>query len=99
MLERKELGYLMVDNRASGGKLLEASTYTCTHCCAIVVLNPERKRERSKCVQCNHQICDNCGAAYFMTGECRSVKRITDQLLEKAARQRQAEGCSNIILP
>ena len=99
MLETKELGYLMLDNRLSGGKLFEASTYTCTHCSGVVVLNPERKRERLKCYSCNHQICDNCGAAYSQTRECRSIKRLADQILETAARQVQASGSSLVLLP
>jgi hypothetical protein len=99
MLEVKELGYLMLDNRLSGGELLEASTYTCTHCNGVVVLNPERKRERMKCVACAHQICDNCGAAYAQTRECRSVKRLADELMESAVRQVQASGSSLVLLP
>lgn len=99
MIETKELGYLILDNRVSGGKLFEASTYTCTHCNSVVVLNPERQRERMKCVACSHQICDNCGAAYSQTRECLSLKRRADELLESAARQVQAGGSSLILLP
>jgi hypothetical protein len=86
MLERKELGYLLVDNRLSGGPFLEASTYTCTHCGGVVVLNPERKRERAKCHSCRHQICDNCAAAYSQTHECRPLTRIIDEHFEKVSR-------------
>lgn len=90
MLETKELGYILLDNRASGGQLFEGSTYTCTHCSGVVILNPARKRERYKCVACDHQICDNCAAAYHLTNECKSLKRLADTLLEQAARQDQA---------
>jgi hypothetical protein len=50
-------GYLMFDNRASGGKLIEMATQTCAHCGTIVVLNPERKRARGICKRCNAYIC------------------------------------------
>ena len=52
-------GYLMIDNRPSGGKLVEMATQTCAHCNCIVVLNPERKRKRISCKKCNAYVCDN----------------------------------------
>lgn len=98
-METVELGYLMLDNRLAGGTLFEASTYTCTHCSGVVVLNPERKRERYKCVACAHQICDDCAAQYHRTRACRSIQRLADTLLETAGRQRQADVTQSIILP
>jgi hypothetical protein len=86
MIERKELGYLLLDNRLSGGQRLEASTYTCTHCGGVVVLNPERQRERAKCHSCRHQICDHCAAAYYQTHECRPLSRAIDEHFERVVR-------------
>lgn len=46
------------------GQLYEADTVTCSHCKAVVVLNPMRTRERAKCFECDnkegHYICDGC---------------------------------------
>ena len=54
-------GYLMIDNRASGGTLQEMNTMTCAHCGVVVVLNPERTRERGYCNKCHAYICDRPG--------------------------------------
>jgi hypothetical protein len=83
MIERKELGWLMIDDRLSGGKLLEASTFTCTHCGAVVVMNPERTRERTKCHGCRHLICDNCAAVYSQTHECKTLAQVIDEQFEQ----------------
>ena len=53
--------YLSIDNRASGGKLLEFDTLTCVHCNTIVVLNKQRKRQRGWCRKCNAYVCDSVG--------------------------------------
>lgn len=52
-------GYLMIDDRASGGKLLEAATVTCAHCQLTWVKNPQRTRPRAYCAHCNSYVCDN----------------------------------------
>jgi hypothetical protein len=96
MLERKELGYLLLDNRLSGGQLLEASTFTCTHCGAVVVMNPDRTRERVKCASCRHLICDNCAAVYSQTRVCDSLARKIEDQFERAVRGDEAPS---IILP
>ena len=52
-------GYMMVDDRASGGQFQEMSTMTCAHCGTVVVLNPMRTRERGYCGKCHAYVCDN----------------------------------------
>lgn len=52
-------GYLMIDDRASGGGLKEFNTLSCAHCNTVVVLNPARTRERGYCSKCHAYICDN----------------------------------------
>ncbi len=65
-------GYLMIDNRFSGGQLMEFNTMTCAHCGAVVVLRDNnftrafpgttpRARERGYCAKCNAYICDKPG--------------------------------------
>jgi len=56
----KDNGWLMIDNRAAGGKLLENHTMSCSHCGGVVVLNPQRIRARAYCRSCDHYICDDC---------------------------------------
>lgn len=97
------LGYLEIDNRAAGSELppgtarhFEADTYTCTHCQAVVVLNPNRKRERYKCAGCNHHVCDDCAAKRVAGEPCRTYRQYVNEILERD--QRHPEF-SHIILP
>ena len=64
-------GYLYIDNRPSGGQLLEFNTLTCAHCNTVVVLNPERKRRREWCHKCNAYICDSVGC----NAECNPIQQ------------------------
>ena len=83
---RDQEGYLIIDHRASPGMpglppLLEAPTYTCRHCQRIVVMNPDRKRERAFCRGCNHRICDPCAAIKAQTLTCRTFDQVADEYL------------------
>ena len=68
------------------GKKLEAATRTCSHCNRVVIINPERKRERANCFQCDHFICDECGIDYNITGTCKSFKRRAEEYLESVVK-------------
>ena len=70
-------GFLEIDQRAVDAELppgvvrhFEADTYTCSHCEAVVVMNPARKRPRYKCSTCAHHICDGCAAALASCAIC-----------------------------
>lgn len=76
------LGEVIIDGRAHGARLFEAPTYTCTHCSAVVVMNPERKRERYKCRGCSHHICDPCAAARESGAACKTVQQKFDEYLQ-----------------
>jgi hypothetical protein len=78
----RQTGYLMVDNRHSGGFLLEADTKRCAHCPAIVVLNPDRTRPRNHCKSCDSYICDNPGCHF----ECVPLQKVFDDALEASAK-------------
>ena len=93
----RDAGWLMLDNRASGGALTEHHTYTCTHCNSVVILNPARQRERYKCRGCDHHICDNCAAARAAGAPCKTFKQISDEYLAQA--ERQSGGEPRILLP
>ena len=51
-------GYMSIDDRASGGALLEMDTFTCCHCRAVVVMHPDRQRPRHRCEKCDATTCD-----------------------------------------
>ena len=87
----------MIDHRAVGvpvpgqmTALLEAATYTCSHCQKVVVLNPLRNRERAYCPKCDSRVCDTCGAIRAKNGgECKTFQQIVDEVQENAARKTQ----------
>lgn len=86
----KDGGYLMIDDRASGGGLLEGATYTCNHCNAIVVKNAERTRERHVCRGCGRVICDVCAEIRATTLQCVPMEQVIDETLT-AAEKRASE--------
>ena len=92
--ENTDLGYMLVDNRNAGDlppgtvRFLEAPTYTCTHCQRVVVMNPERKRERYKCQGCNHMICDGCAAIRAAGGPCRTFSQVIDEYLNNVEKEK-----------
>ena len=88
----KREGYLFVDNRVSGGEITERMTFTCGHCDALVVKNPDRTRERQHCRGCNSTICDNCGAIRAQTLSCRPIQQLIDQCLTAAEKQGQSDS-------
>lgn len=83
------LGYLEIDHRAAGNPPeglpthFEADTYTCTHCSAVVVMNPARKRERYKCFGCSHHICDPCAAESVAGVPCLTMQHKYELHLEQ----------------
>ena len=73
--------------QGAGRGLFEAPTYTCSHCQFVVVLNPNRTRERAYCPKCDKYICDNCGAIRAANGgECKTFNQIIDEAQEKAVK-------------
>jgi transposase-like protein len=61
----------------------------------VVVLNPQRTRERYKCKGCNHHICDKCAAEMVAGASCRTFAQFVEEELEKVERQ----ATSGLILP
>lgn len=80
-LKRQE-GFLLSDNRASGGSLVERATITCHHCQRIVVLNPDRTRARGYCPKCNGYICDGVQCQEHKA----SMAEVFDRLLNDAVK-------------
>jgi hypothetical protein len=79
-----------------GRGVFEAPTITCSHCGSVVIINPNRQRERSFCAKCNHYLCDGCGVILAQTKECTPWLKVIEKVQERAARQEQR---SSIILP
>jgi len=94
-LKSKE-GYLLIDDRLSGGRLNEFPTATCGHCHRVILLNPGRVRAREVCRGCNNYICDECAALKAKTLECRTMDRVIDQVLTAAEK---GQSIPNILLP
>lgn len=70
----------------SGRGIFEAPSYTCKHCCRVVIINPKRNRERAYCRGCEHLLCDDCGAERTRTGLCRTFDQVIDEMLNQAAK-------------
>jgi len=77
---------------AAGRGLFEAPTYTCKHCQRIVVMNPDRSRERTFCRGCNHLICDECAAVKAVTLRCKTFDQVLDEQITAALLQQSTGG-------
>lgn len=97
--QRSREGYLLVDHRAgpglgrpgetplAHGTLFEAPTYTCSHCQRVVVVNPNRTRERGYCRKCDRLVCDACEAGRAASGgACHAMGMVFDIAQEAAER-------------
>jgi hypothetical protein len=78
----------------AGRGLFETPTYTCSHCQYIVVMNPQRTREREYCRGCDSYICDGCGYEKKQGKPCKTYAQIVDEIMAVAERQE-----SNLIIP
>lgn len=72
--------------KGAGRGVFEAPTITCSHCQAIVIMNPLRNRERAYCPKCDHYICDKCGVIRAqLAGECSLYRKKIDDIQEQDA--------------
>lgn len=71
---------------AGAGKIkFESASITCSHCEAVVVLNPDRSRERGYCPKCDHYVCDACEALRVLSGgACYPWKAMIADMMERA---------------
>ena len=91
MFSKRSLeGELIIDHRAGDGvpglpRLFEAPTITCSHCQAVVIVNPDRQRPRAFCSQCDRYICDSCEAQRKLPAYThRSFAQFADDYLNAA---------------
>ena len=68
------------------GKILESGTATCSHCQTIVILHPDRRRERAVCIKCYNYICDACNLQAAQGRDCRPWQQVVDEIHEEASR-------------
>lgn len=57
-----EIGELIYEGCDIDGNLMPGTrtypTYTCGHCCNIIVMRPDRSRDRVRCLSCSRLICE-----------------------------------------
>lgn len=59
-------GGLLTSGNVGSDKVQEFPTYTCNHCNRVVVMHPDRTRERATCRKCMAPVCDLCSGV----GDC-----------------------------
>lgn len=70
----------------AGHGVFEAPTFTCSHCTRVVIMNPNRRRDRAYCSKCDRYICDDCGAAMAVSGVCKPFRQIVEEVQEAASK-------------
>lgn len=73
-----------------GGVRYESATICCSHCSKVVILNPDRTRERGYCRKCDRYLCDRCTTIMAQTLECVPMKKVLDEAQEAAFRAEQS---------
>lgn len=81
----------------AGKRVFESATFTCSHCEAVIVKNPNRSRERAWCKKCDHYICDGCGAELHKTGICYPFKAMVEDLRNAHAQTGQLPSPSEVF--
>lgn len=66
-----------------GGTVFKSATITCSHCKRVVILNPDRSRNRGYCRKCDHAICDRCSLLMKLGHPCRPFDRLIEDLNSK----------------
>lgn len=79
----EDVGGYRADVPFTQGKF-ECATITCSHCQRVVLLNPDRSRERGYCRKCDHYICDGCTDLMAKTFECIPFRKILHEAQERA---------------
>lgn len=59
---------------AQPGQRVELPTLTCAHCGVVVILHPQRTRDRGFCAKCNAYVCDRPGCR----AACNPMERMLD---------------------
>lgn len=81
------MGYLLVDNRTSGGRLDEADLFGCNHCDKLM-RRQDWREEGGFCHCCARPVCLACAHAMDIGGCVPSMKKL-EQAVEQAYRREQ----------
>lgn len=99
-------GYVSIDHRESPGldhpllgrgKHFQGPTYTCPYCQRVVIINPQRTRDREYCSKMDRYICDECGAKRKLGVDLIPMKKIIDDLQTAAAHGKSHEFVTEIL--
>ncbi len=90
---RESPGFTVEEARAAhwgktmpvGSKQFKLVTYTCCGCENLIVVRPERTRQRTWCGQCDRYMCDRCAWVRKITGVHKPFSQIIDEWQRKAA--------------
>lgn len=74
---RTGAGYLLSDDRASGGKLQEADVLTCAHCQKLL-LGDSWREDGGFCGRCCAPVCGRC-ADRMLTDGCTPFAKLIDR--------------------
>jgi hypothetical protein len=83
-------GYLLIDNRASGGGVTEAAIWNCRHCQRGIIPNPSRVRPHGYCRLCDAYICDDCEVIAKTSHEHMPMMKLLDRIERRIYRKQQA---------
>jgi len=75
------------------GQVFKSAAYQCSNCERLVVLNPNRSRDRFWCSKCDEYHCDDCALRTKITGICRPFKQLIEEALTATVKQ------AKLILP
>lgn len=80
-------GYFRQNNRASGGRLVEADVVGCSHC-QCTMLKADWSADGGFCHCCDAPVCGPCADA-MLTGGCIPFTKKLEQQIDRAYRARQ----------
>lgn len=63
------------------GKVSYVPTYTCAHCTQVILMRPERTRERVRCTRCLRLICEK---SELCRSQCTPLHEIAQDHFENA---------------
>lgn len=85
-------GYLINDNRASGGLREEDDILACNHCSALLRAS-EWKRAGGYCTGCDKPLCTRCLSEVGRTGCVPEVARLERAIADDYRRRQNARVC------
>lgn len=71
----------------AGRGMFESAVISCSHCQAMVIVNPLRTRERHYCPGCDHYVCDICHDIRVNTGICKTFQERAEEMVESEIRK------------